>query len=138
MKAVYELALKPLSLNEMIAARYIKDKFKRQCFALLSEYLEHDERTVLHVHITKKGKKKFVYRKYPKPIFDIVNMKWQIHFEKSNRRDLGNFVGGLKWATDCLVEMNILTDDSIEHILKESYRIVCPSKFTGLRVVING
>lgn len=137
MKAVYEFAVKPLSLNEMLSSRWVKDKFKREIYAQLSEYLEHDSRTMWWVVETKKGKRKFLFKRYKKPLFDIVNIGWQIHFEKSNRRDLNNFIGGLKWVQDCLVEAGVIFDDDTTHIKKETYKIVCPSKFTGVRVVIS-
>jgi Holliday junction resolvase RusA-like endonuclease len=138
MKAVYEFAIKPLSLNEMLASRWLKDKFKREIYAQLTEYLEVDINTKLHVVETKRKKRKFVFRRYAKPLFEIVNIAWQIHFEKSNRRDLNNFIGGLKWVQDCLVSACVLADDDTDHIKRETYKIVCPSKFTGIRVTING
>lgn len=136
MKAAYEFTVKPLSLNEMLSSRWVKDKFKREIYAQLSEYLEYDSRTIETVVNTKSGKKKFVFRRYEQPLFDIVNIKWEVHFRKKRKRDRRNIDAGLKWIEDCLVEANVLTDDSIEYYAREKVKIFC-GVTDKIKVIIN-
>ena len=70
-----------------------------------------------------------IRRNYPSVIqYKDESITWRLFFNKKRRRDRKNYIGGLKWLEDCLVDMNILTDDSIESFENEFYEIILDRK----------
>ena len=71
------------------------------------------------------------YIKLYEPLFIKPVITWKLHFKTKRRRDWKNFMGGLKWLEDCLVDMNILHDDSIERFENEFYEVIIDKNCNG-------
>jgi len=96
------LPFHPYSLNKLLGAnRWTNSQRKKDMALMMLPYL----------------------RRHKNAMLENVTIKIVLNFENKQRRDYDNFIGGMKYILDPLVDAKILKDDSCIEIKKFEFEM---------------
>ena len=168
MKLTLNVNVAPLTLNRMFGGKFSKSSgYKSKYYSALALSLEsagiielaNKIHTKSHLQLLKKSdvsdnaiwfekikenKKTGIdevskrYIQLKEPLFVKPNATWLFFFNTNRRRDKKNLIGGLKWLEDCMVDMNILTDDSFKDYDVEKFPnpTIEPGKESRIQIIL--